>query len=515
MMAFLLMAGTVSAQNHYNPNAHAYDNNMPIVATVTLDGDAITTGELGAFIGGELRGSATVQASLDNTYWIQVYFDSETEFVDPQTPASNATISFKYYVDGTEPVEYDVNTTVTVNPEGVGTKGTPQVLEIVTATTQTAALAAGWNWWSTPIEITNGAAALTALENSLGTSCIRIQSRNQFIDFDEDEGEYIWDGNLRQITNEQMYKIRTSEVCSTSLTGVIANPANHPITINEGWNWIGFPCGQSVNIDDAFSGFSPEDGDVIKGRTTFSTYVIDDGEEFWEGRLSVLTPNQGYMYRSYAQGTKSLTFSNTNSRGEMPPFIANETSFEAQDASYASNMTIIAVVELNGRELRGEDYEIAIFAGNECRGTVKLKYVKPMDRYMAFLVVFGDDEENLRYLLTDGENMSWSTSCQRFVKDGMVGSVKDPVVLRFDGWGLDEENQVFVNVFPNPSAGLFNIEGTNIRKIEVVNVYGQIVISEEVCDDNVQLNLNDKASGAYLLRVTTNNGIKTQQIIKM
>ena len=219
MIAFLLIGGTMSAQQ-YTPNAHSYDNNMPIVATVLLDGVAQTGGELGAFIGNEVRGTATVQALLNNTYWIQVYYHSDTE--------SSETITFKYF-DGTD--EYDVTTTVAVNPEGVGTKAAPQVLEIVTAVTQTSAMAAGWNWWSASVELDGN--SLQSLENSLGSNGDQILSRaDGYANRSEYMGYSYWSGPLNNsnIYNEQMYMIQTNTACNIQMTGSRVSASNHPIT---------------------------------------------------------------------------------------------------------------------------------------------------------------------------------------------------------------------------------------------------------------------------------------------
>ena len=74
--------------------------------------------------------------------------------------------------------------------------------------------------------------------------------------------------------------------------------------------------------------------------------------------------------------------------------------------------------------------------------------------------------------------------------------------------------QKLVNVYPNPSNGIFNIEGEGIRKIEVIDVYGQVILSKEIKDTNIQVDLSGKAAGAYLLRVVTDGGITTHKLVK-
>ena len=177
-------------------------------------------------------------------------------------------------------------------------------------------------------------------------------------------------------------------------------------------------------------------------------------------------------------------------------------------------MTITAVIELDNNELRSDNYEIAAFVGNECRGTVKLMYVEPLDRYIAFLLVFGDNEEDLRFVLTDGMDAGWSEDHLMYSDNGVIGSLTAPAILHFSSLGLNEDGQSIVNVYPNPSKDIFNIEGNGIRKVEIINSYGQVVYSKEVEDDNLQINLGNRAIGTYLLRVITDDGIMTKQLIK-
>lgn len=94
LIASLLLGGAVSAQNYWgnDPNSHAQSSNTPIVASVTLDGQAVdpnATYRLGAFVGEDLRGIAAQHS--DNNFWIQVFYNQGT----------NETITFKFY-DGTE-----------------------------------------------------------------------------------------------------------------------------------------------------------------------------------------------------------------------------------------------------------------------------------------------------------------------------------------------------------------------------------------------------------------------------
>ena len=171
------------------------------------------------------------------------------------------------------------------------------------------------------------------------------------------------------------------------------------------------------------------------------------------------------------------------------------------------------MIELGGHELRSEDYELAAFVDNECRGSVKLMYVEPFDIYVAFLLAFGEASEEMYFVLTDGNDVSLSDDLVRYETDGTVGTLTEPVTLHFGTLGVGEGMQLPVNIYPNPSKGIFNIEGVSIQKVEVIDTYGQVILSEEVKNDNLQINLRDRAVGAYLLRVVTDRGVTSKKLV--
>ena len=349
--------------------------------------------------------------------------------------------------------------------------------------TQTAALSNGWSWWSTYIE-QEGINGLEMLENSMGNACTRIQSRTEFVDNLEYMGYHFWDGTLSAITNEQSYRIRTTSPCEAVITGQPALPENHPITVNPGWNWIGFPSAQPLSLTSALSAFAPEVNDQIKGRYNFATYLGNyGGVDYWDGMLTTLEPGQGYMYRSYATTAKTLVYQ-TGSKGETQVNGSTEGNvYQPASGAYADNMTVTAEIELNGSALRS-DYELAAFVGEECRGSVKLKYVEPLDRYLAFLMVFGDGGEELSFVLTGGSETYWSSDRVVFSANAILGSPTEPYVVRFGSTSVSDKLTQSLRVYPNPvergerfSIGMNDSEERPVR-VEIVNALGALVKAE-------------------------------------
>ena len=503
-----LEARFAAFSNHWTPESSQYEDNMTFTCIVQLDGveQRTTTLEVGAFCGEECRGSrcASHFAPTDR-YIIQLTVFGE----------ANDMIAFRLY-DHQQQQELQLAppAAVTFNTNGYGSLSEPYVLNFTSAITHTQALGSGWNWWSTYAEPDNGD-GLSQLENSIGGAGIIIKSRDSgYVEAYEYNGETNWYGTLSSIANEQMYKIRTNAPCSATIVGYAADPSNHPISIGSGWNWIGYPYGEEVSVEEAMGGFTPESNDIIKGRDGYTTYYSDGSYNMWYGTLNTFEPGNGYMYRSNSSTPKTLVLQTGSGDGSEGNITPDGNVFRPAVEDYADNMTLTAVVELGGEELRSENYELATFVGDECRGGVRLMHVEPIDRYVAFLTVFGEGEEELHFRLADGTSSGLSSDRLPYAADGIVGSLDNPFTIHFGTLDVDESATARVKVYPNPSEGIFNIEGQGIRKVEVFNAFGQTVHSEETENGIVQLDLTNRAAGIYLVRILTADGILNQQIIR-
>ncbi len=296
--AEVTLSGEVTASNYYTFDESAYPSNMTVMAIIQIEGEEQFTEslEIGAFCGDECRGAN-----------LPMYCPPVNRYILPLIVHGNSgdIISFKLYDHEMDmEIELTCSTTLSFSEDGYGSIFNPIVLNFtaseqpVTAT-QTLNLNAGWIWWSTYIEL-NGSEGLTTLEELLGTSASMIKSKDHFVS--QSGGN--WSGSLESISTGNNYLILISEPINTELTGTPANPADHPLTIKNGWNWIGFPGQQPISLEEAFSNFTPADGDMIKTQDSFS----DFSEGHWSGALDQLRPGIGYLYLSNSTETKTLIF---------------------------------------------------------------------------------------------------------------------------------------------------------------------------------------------------------------
>ncbi len=77
---------------------------------------------------------------------------------------------------------------------------------------------------------------------------------------------------------------------------------------------------------------------------------------------------------------------------------------------------------------------------------------------------------------------------------------------------VDESNENFVTVYPNPASDNFTVEGAGLNHVTVFNAIGQKVY-EASCEGNTaHISMSDVESGVYVVRIATENGTATKRI---
>ena len=74
-----------------------------------------------------------------------------------------------------------------------------------------------------------------------------------------------------------------------------------------------------------------------------------------------------------------------------------------------------------------------------------------------------------------------------------------------------EESTANINLYPNPTNGLLNIEGQGRMHISIANLLGQM-LQETTSEGSTTLDLSCYESGMYLIRIETENGVMVQKV---
>jgi hypothetical protein len=372
-------------------------------------------------------------------------------------------------------------------------------------TTQTINLSQGWNWYSTYIE-QGGIDGLAQLEGSLGANGIQIKSQEQYLNYYEGMG---WMGTLSGINNESSYKIKANAPCVLEMAGTETTSAAHPITVGPGWNWIGYPVNASMSVTTAMSGIMPANGDQLKAQNGYANYYDGIG---WMGTLTTIEPGTGLLYKSNNSQTLTLVYPDPEGAkgAELAENVTAADNHWVLDMhAYPDNMTVTAVVELDDVELTSDSYELAAFANGECRGSVRLMYIEPIDRHIAFLIVAGEEVTTLSFSLYDtttGKEIHGADEQINFSNNATLGDLMEPYVIRFRSTTGTSDWARKLHVFPNPVARGENVSlgqteyETGEMQIEIINALGVVV--ETLRATSVQTITAPDVAGVYTLRIT-------------
>lgn len=221
-------------------------------------------------------------------------------------------------------------------------------------------LAEGWNWVSVNKYDWNNANVFN--DFLYGTPEMNyVASQTQNIIWDEYQSG--WFGDLQSIAPGMGYKMKLSGNVEVELTGDNCSARYTNITLNQGWNWIGYTPVKAQKPNAAMAQFYPEEGDMVKAKGGF--IIFQHGA--WTENIT-MQPGQGYLYYSNANGSKNVKFDDqeqldNNGRNAIRG-VHSESLFDIDVHRYANNMAIVAQVDA----LNADDMEVYAFAGEECRG---------------------------------------------------------------------------------------------------------------------------------------------------
>ena len=508
-------------------NPHDYEFNMNVVGVAQIEGVPQEDDDdmMGAFINDVCVGIAQpVYSSEYNAYhlFMTVYGNSTENGKD---------VKFKFWDAGTGRIYPQVVSTQSGVPTNVVFAGqttkyaqikNPVILNAHNVIEQQIKLNKGWNWISANVT-SSSPNLLEQFKEELKDNGIQIKSQVSSLEFLTDSA--FWDGNLDNISVADAYLLNVNKAQTLHFTGVPAVVAATPITLKNGWNWIGYTPQFTSSTSEALSGINSYANDQITGQKGFEVY--NNG---WIGSLGSMQSGKGYMYFSENPDAISFTYpSATTSMGRSAVVrTGNDTETNGTPLHwdngfrrFANNMTITVIVTHNGQEQRNTDLEIAAFINGDCRGNTRLVYnpAMPIHQHLGYMMVYGDESQDLTFKVYDhktGTEYSTLNYDVRFEVNGRRGNGLSPYVIKMDTptliadtWGTS------LHIYPNPVVDKLNIKRRFevIDLLEITDLSGRLVFKQSNFKD-ASIDVSAFAEGMYLLRITHENRTRTMKFTK-
>ena len=213
---------------------------------------------------------------------------------------------------------------------------------------------------------------------------------------------------------------------------------------------------------------------------------------------------------------------------------------EFNNESKYTNASGECVFDLNYSS--GESYNISMDGYNDVSGTTNVYEDTTINITMnlttfsvTFVVVDSDSHaiQNVRVDFNDGTKYTDVDGKAEFTEvlpeDNMTFTIKKDGYWNYDSTlNVIDEDVIFnaqlssttgissvtkenLNIYPNPSSGLFNLEFvgdiSNTYQIEIYNMVGSVVYSKEINGMsfiNEQINISNKAKGIYFISIKCN-----------
>ena len=361
-------------------------------------------------------------------------------------------------------------------------------------------LSMGWNWFSINVQDQN-LNDIPALLAPIKESVLILKGQNGEL---TNKNENDWEGSLNSLSTTQAYKIKMKKEATLELTGKGADPTSNTITLNQGWNWIGYIPTVTLPLEQALQNLQAEENDLIKGLDSFAIY---DGST-WTGSLTHLLPGEGYMY--YSQSVKSFNYTANGTESE-PSTPSAQWSYDI----HQSEDNMIAIAELYNGEQKAEigKFLVGVFVGDGCRGIAVEK-----DGYL-FITAHGEQTDGkltLRAFDTADqqeynvkEEIEWSGT--------LTGSLTTPVSLHIgEATGITPISEGLL-VYPSPVRHRLYIRGDigNIEEVRISDTAGQTLILDKQVIPNEGINVSSLSKGIYFIIIKTDNEVIQQKFMKI
>ncbi|KPA14364.1 PKD domain-containing protein [Candidatus Magnetomorum sp. HK-1] len=400
-------------------NASSYQYHQTITAVLTDDNNTTYDHEndiLAAFVGDELRGVARpIQTTCGKRYFLQIWSNmaggEDISFMHYNAKKDKLNVNIQY------PITFQYNTSL-------GTIMNPHKL-IVSDYYMRTALNKYWNWLT--INVISDDMSVNAILSSIADKGIIIVGQQGYAEYMP--AYQMWQGSLSKVEPHAMYMLKTNDIAILEVSGNSIDLSTYPISLKNGWNWLGYLPAQSISINHALASIN-NNGLQICGQSGFADFLPDHG---WFGSISKLEPNSGYKLKMKIEDTlyyptqKAGRARSRSLRSHIAKSSINGWTFDS--SAFQHQLTVTSVVKISDQEKNNPGDALVAFVDGQCRGIAKPIETPYGNRY--FLQVWGSSGEIVTTQFYDATinqvfPMAYTLT---FMPDQSIGTISEPYII--------------------------------------------------------------------------------------
>lgn len=104
----------------------------------------------------------------------------------------------------------------------------------------------------------------------------------------------------------------------------------------------------------------------------------------------------------------------------------------------------------------------------------------------------------------------------RVISGNLTNCLNEAAVIWSCNLSVPEVNKDKLSYYPNPVKDIFNLSyNEDIVSISVMNILGQVVLSQNIGSNNAQINMSTLPSGNYFVKVASSGVMSTVKVIKL
>jgi hypothetical protein len=313
--------------------------------------------------------------------------------------------------------------------------------------TITLALTEGWNWTSHNM-------AQSVDKSRFLTNALCLLGQDESLVLSDETG---WQGTLDALKAAKGYKIRMKQAFDVTLRGPVYD-VKTPVTLQQGWNWVGCPLYNATNLTAALANYVPQEGDKVVGLDAFATY--ENGQ--WHGSLASLQPGQSYLFYTTREQEfcwQSLSPLKTRSRRYASIVQTEDGAWQTDIHAYPDVMTMVASVQADEQVSLDGRYYVGAFCEDECRG------VGVLDGDLLFMNIHGEGTDHLVFRLLDAQGEVYgAVNTAQFQSQTQLGTVQEPYPLMFASQDVIDEIKPVI------------ASSSKIRGVQYYNLSGQRIV---------------------------------------
>ena len=186
-------------------------------------------------------------------------------------------------------------------------------------------------------------------------------------------------------------------------------------------------------------------------------------------------------------------------------------------------MTITAIATIDNIEVTNSDLQLGVFIDNECRGAISLQYLEDLNRYFAYLMIWGNPEDANKKITFksfeqyNGRELISNDTSIEYLANDIIGSTANPHVVKINSTS-SSINNFYKNqesIYPNPVDGILFLkyDPKGIEEFEIIDNLGRVQYHSQAMNKN-SVDVGFLMPGIYTVRVKHNGTNHMHRLIR-